>query len=184
MTALACSLFSVTVRGGVTTTAIVITNPGAAMGAAQTAAAQALTQVALTPLPITPVESAFAPGNPTQIPPEWLTGTPPAFGVQPEAIQIIVPAIGATVTSPVHVAGEANPTFEQNLVVQVADADGRVIATLPTTIQANAGERGPFFVDVLFAVDSEQPGRISVYATSARDGGIIHLSSVEVTLKP
>jgi len=179
---LACSFFSVNVSGGVTITAI--TNPSALPDIAQTAAAQALTQVALTPPVITPVESAFAPTNATAIPPSVLTGTPPAFGVQPEAIEIVDPVIGSTVTSPVHVAGEANPTFEQNLVVQISDADGNVIATVPTTIQADVGQRGPFFVEAPFTVDSEQPGRISVYAASARDGGITHLSSVEVTLRP
>lgn len=186
--ALACNLFSVTVRNGVTVTTIALTNPGAALGIAQTAAAQALTQVALTALAIIPVESAFAPTDATAIPPSVLTGTPPAPSIQPEAIAeaivIIDPVPGSVVTSPVHVVGEADPTFEQSLVVQVTAANGRVIATVPTTIQSDVGQRGPFVVEAAFTVTEEQPGRISVYAASARDGGLTHLSSVEVTLRP
>ncbi len=175
--ALACNILSVTIGGGVTVTAI--TNLTALPNVAQTVAAEALTQAA-----ITPVESAFAPGNATAIPSSVLTGTPPAFNIQPEAILIIDPPISASVTSPVHVVGEAGPAFEQTVVVQVADADGNIIATVPTTLQADAGQHGPFVVDVSFTVAAEGPGRISVYSTSARDGGMTHLSSVEVTLKP
>jgi hypothetical protein len=175
--ALACEIFSVNVGGGVTVTAI--TNLTALPNVAQTVAAEALTQAV-----ITPVESAFAPGNPTAIPPSALTGTPPPFNIQPEAILILDPPVGASVTSPVHVAGEADPTFEQSLVVQIADESGAVIATVPAQIAADLGHRGPFAVDVSFTVAAEQPGRISVFAVSARDGGLTHLSSVEVTLRP
>ena len=101
-----------------------------------------------------------------------------------EAIVIIDPVPGSAVTSPVHVVGEADPTFEQALVVQVTDANGSVIATAPATIQSDVGQRGPFVVEVAFTVTEEQPGRVSVYTVSARDGGVTHLSSVEVTLRP
>jgi hypothetical protein len=99
-----------------------------------------------------------------------------------EAILLLEPGFGSAVVSPVRVAGEADPTFEQSLVVQVSDVAGNVIATVPAQIAADIAQRGPFSVDVDFSVDAEQPGRISVYSASARDGGLIHLSSVEVTL--
>ncbi len=108
-----------------------------------------------------------------------------AAPVQPqasEAILILTPGNTSSVTSPVQVAGEADPTFEQNLVVQITDADGAVVATQPTTIQAAAGARGPFNVLVPFTATVAGPGRISVFSTSPRDGGLIHLASVEVTL--
>jgi len=100
----------------------------------------------------------------------------------PEAILILQPGTSASVTSPVHVNGEADPTFEQNLVVQITDENGGVLTTVPTTIQAAAPDRGPFAIDVDFTVAADQPGRISVFSTSARDGGLIHLASVEVIL--
>jgi hypothetical protein len=100
----------------------------------------------------------------------------------PEAILINQPGQAASVTSPVNVTGEADGTFEQALVVQITDQNGGVLVTVPTTIQASSPDRGPYAVDVPFTVAADQPGRISVYSTSARDGGLIHLASVEVTL--
>jgi immunoglobulin-like protein involved in spore germination len=99
-----------------------------------------------------------------------------------EAILILEPGPGSSVAFPVHVAGEADPTFEQSLVVQITGADGGIITTAPAQINAEIGQRGSFAVDVPFGVPSDQPGRISVYSASARDGGLIHLASVEVTL--
>lgn len=88
------------------------------------------------------------------------------------------------VSSPVTVSGQSRPTFEQHLVVAVYDEAGEVLALQPTIIASEAGTPGPYTIDLTFSVASEQPGRISVYETSARDGGIIHLSSVEVRLSP
>ncbi len=99
-----------------------------------------------------------------------------------EAILILAPGLSSAVTSPVSVSGEADPTFEQNLVIQVSDENGAVLSTTPTTIQTEAGTRGPYSVDVAFSVAADQPGRISVFSASARDGGLVHLASVEVTL--
>jgi len=101
-----------------------------------------------------------------------------------EAIVISQPLLSATVTSPVRVTGFADPTFEQNLVVQVRDVNGNIVGSTPTTIQADIGQRGPYSVDVTFTVPSgTQAGRIEVFAVSPRDGQITHLSSVEVTLQ-
>jgi hypothetical protein len=124
-----------------------------------------------------PTAEATTPASPTA--PAGHPGPAPH-----EAILILEPGLISRVTSPVRVAGFALPTFEQNLVIQVTDADGNIIATQPTTIQAELGTAGPYSQDVAFAVTAEQPGRISVFTTSARDGGLEHLSSVEVTLLP
>ncbi|MGH2582773.1 MAG: Gmad2 immunoglobulin-like domain-containing protein [Anaerolineales bacterium] len=101
-----------------------------------------------------------------------------------EAIVILQPGPLSVITSPVAVSGQSRPTFEQNLVVAVYDQDGNEIALQPTTIAADAGSPGPYGSILSFSVASEQPGRISVYEASALDGGIVHLSSVEVTLSP
>jgi hypothetical protein len=124
-----------------------------------------------TGVPTEPVATLTPEASPTLLPPDI-----------PEAILILEPGQPSSVTSPVHVAGEADPTFEQNLVVQITDEFGAVLTTVPTTIQAGAPDRGPYSVDVDFSVATDQPGRISVFSTSARDGGLIHLASVEVTL--
>jgi hypothetical protein len=101
-----------------------------------------------------------------------------------EAIVLLQPGPLSAITSPVTVAGQSRPTFEQNLVVAVYDQEGNEIALQPTTIAADAGSPGPYSIAISFSVASEQPGRVSVYETSALDGGIVHLASVEVTLNP
>jgi hypothetical protein len=102
----------------------------------------------------------------------------------PEAIMILSPASGSHLTSPLQVSGEADPTFEQNLVVRVLQADGTQVALAPTTIQADIGQRGPFELELPVSLTSEQNIFIQVYAESARDGKITHLSSVGVTFTP
>jgi hypothetical protein len=101
-----------------------------------------------------------------------------------ESIMILAPGSGSRVTSPIHVSGVSDPTFEQNLVVRVLQADGTLVAEAPTTIQADAGQRGQFALDLPVSLVSEQNIFIQVFATSARDGGVTHLSSVGVTFTP
>jgi len=102
---------------------------------------------------------------------------------QEEAILITSPAAGETVSSPVLVTGISNPTFEQHLAIQVVGVDGTVIGEGAATISADWGQRGNFEAQVVFdPPPRDQPGRIIVFDVSARDGGQLHLSSVEVTL--
>lgn len=101
-----------------------------------------------------------------------------------EAILLSLPGRGSIVTSPVTVQGQSRPTFEQNLVVAIYGEDGGLLALQPTPLDAPAGSPGNFNAMLDFAVAAEQPGRIAVYETSAMDGGIVHLTSVEVTLRP
>jgi hypothetical protein len=111
------------------------------------------------------------------------TATPESMDAPP-AILIQSPGMGSLITSPVTIKGEANPTFEQNLVVEISAMDGTVLVQEPTIIQVEAGQRGPFSIDLNFSVDSQQNGRITVKDVSAMDGGLISVSSVEVTLLP
>lgn len=100
----------------------------------------------------------------------------------PEAILILAPGPGSAVTSTIHVAGEADSTFEQSLVILVTDAEGKFLSITPAHIAAELGQRGQFIADVPVTVLANQPGRISVYAVSPRDGGLTHLAGVEVNL--
>jgi len=86
------------------------------------------------------------------------------------------------VTSPVTVVGSSLPTFEQTLVVTITDIDSTILVTEPVTIQAEIGERGNYSITLDFYVSTDRPGRISVYDVSARDGGVVNLASVHVTL--
>lgn len=118
--------------------------------------------------------STVSPGEPTAT----VADTGPGL----EAIVILQPGPNSSVASPVTVQGQSRPTFEQTLVVDVYGEDGSLLAQQPVTLDSPMGEPGNYSVEIPFSVSSEQPGRISVYETSAMDGGIIHLSSVEVTL--
>ncbi len=101
-----------------------------------------------------------------------------------EAILILEPGPGSRVTRPIRVAGIADPTFEQTLVIRVVLDDGTALSLGPTTIQADLGQRGPFEQEVSFSLSEERNALIQVYHQSARDGGIVHLASVGVTLVP
>jgi hypothetical protein len=46
------------------------------------------------------------------------------------------------------------------------------------------GCRGTFDTDVSFSVDRKQPGMIQVYEVSAKDGSMIHVIEIPVTLLP
>lgn len=136
------------------------------------------TQVVSTPS-LTAAASATseALATPTEIPQPT-----PTYDPAQEVIHIQMPGPLSEVISPVLVEGFSGPTFEQNLVVLVSNLDGTVLALEPATIQADIGEPGPYSVTLEFAVEETQPGRISVYDIDARDGGLVHLASVPVSL--
>lgn len=117
------------------------------------------------------------PPDPTSEP----TETPEALE---EALLILEPGPGSRLTSPLHIAGFADPTFEQNLGVRIVFDDGTVLTLQPATIAADLGMRGPFEVDIPFTLAEERNALIQVYDSSARDGGITHLASVGVILAP
>ncbi len=139
----------------------------------------AATAGAPTPMPPTEAPTATA-TMPEATPAPSATLSPETKGQ--EAVLVLEPGEGSAVASPAHIAGEADPTFEQSLVAQISSADGTILATANAQISAEVGQRGPFSVDLAFSVDSHQPGRMAVYAVSPRDGGLIHLASVDVTL--
>lgn len=101
-----------------------------------------------------------------------------------EAILILEPGPGSRVVGKINLNGEADPTFEQHLLVKVILDDGTEIASVPTIIGVEAGKRGPFSVEIPFSVDTERQAFIQVSSSSARDGGTTHLASVGVTISP
>lgn len=145
--------------------------------------------------PPTPTQAATPQPPPTHTPQPISATTAPVGTPLPspteggpgpivEAIVIAEPKVAAGVVSPVHIEGEADPTFEQSLSIHILDAEGNVVGQGAAQIEADTGQRGRYRAAVPFRVDGEQPGRIIVYSVSARDGSITHLNSVEVRLKP
>jgi hypothetical protein len=106
----------------------------------------------------------------------------PEDGGEPETILILSPGPGSRLTSPLVVSGMADSTFEQALVVRLLSIDGETLAQVPTAIQAELGQGGPFEVELSFDIRGEAPGFIQVFSASPRDGGTIHLATIGVTL--
>lgn len=99
-------------------------------------------------------------------------------------ILITAPGNGSQVVSPLQVTGQADPTFEQTLVVQLVSADGTQLGFTATQIQADVGTRGAFTAEVAFSVNEPTPAFIQVFSESAMNGTIENLNSVSVTLLP
>jgi Immunoglobulin-like domain of bacterial spore germination len=125
----------------------------------------------------TPESSATASGASPEA-----SAVPIGGGAPEEAILIFEPGPASFLTSPIHVEGLADPTFEQTLVVRIVLADGTEVVTQPTTIAADVGQRGPFQADLFFNIPGGANAFIQVFSQSPRDGGITHVASVGVTL--
>lgn len=135
------------------------------------------------------VPITFAVATPTAAPGSTASETdvPEVSVSQPigplETIVITAPLSNQGVRSGFVVAGVADPAFEQRLSILVRDQTGHVIGSAAAQILAPIGQRGPYSATVLLpAYLPPQPGRVIVYAVSARDGGPVQLSSVEVQL--
>jgi hypothetical protein len=115
-----------------------------------------------------------------------------------ESIQILSPKPLASIQGgSVQVSGQSDYYFESSLglVLCGAGASGvddeicgtasNILATGVAQISSpDIGLPGPFSGTLSYSVTSQTTGRIVVYATSARDGGIIHLSSVPIEIMP
>ncbi len=130
---------------------------------------------------------AKTPSAPTATPAP-ATPTPSATAVQDgarqEAIFLRVPGPGSEVVSPLRVEGVADPTFEQTLALRLLDFERSVLAEDSLIIDAPLGERGPFAGELTFSVSERQPAALQVFSTSARDGGITHLTGQVIALLP
>ncbi len=93
------------------------------------------------------------------------------------------PAWGASIASPVHVAGLAN-AFEATFELRIADVEGRGLAAGTVTATCGTGCWGEFGVDVPFSIQAGGPGVLQVFEESAKDGGRLNLREYAVTLTP
>ncbi len=145
-----------------------------------------------------PTATESLPGGAQSTPPLAITATSPGELVpgattqpQPgvpnlpeEAILIQEPGAGSRLVSPIRVAGITDPTFEQTIGIRIVLPDGSELATSSGITTAGAGQRGPFEAQVEFQVTQEMNASLQIFAASPRDGNVIHLSSVGVTLAP
>ncbi|HET9654740.1 MAG TPA: GerMN domain-containing protein [Kineosporiaceae bacterium] len=91
------------------------------------------------------------------------------------------PAAGQSLTGPVRVQGLAN-VFEGQFEVEVRDSKGRVLAHAPA--KASMGRFSPFGVTLPAPADGTGSGSVVGYDRSAKDGSVIDVFSVPVTLQP
>lgn len=113
------------------------------------------------------------------------TGAPADTGTaELPAIVVETPAPGATVSSPVTIAGTAQ-VFEATVTVIVLDAEGAELARDFTTATCGTGCRGDYSTELAFEVDQEQAGTIVVQDDDAAGTGTPpHQVEVPVTLSP
>lgn len=150
------------------------------LSAGRTATQSAISSETAT-RPTSPVKSP-SPSAATMLTPTVQLAATPASGLPEETILILEPGPGSRLVNSIHLAGIAGPAFESHLLIQVLLEDGSILTSLPITIQAEMGSRGPFSVDIPFSVEVTRQAFILVSSSSPRDGGTTHLASVGVTL--
>jgi hypothetical protein len=96
------------------------------------------------------------------------------------AILVDSPAAGARIASPLRVRGSAN-VFEAVFFVEIADWDGRVVATQRVTASSGTGSRGTFEVTVPYRASRTGQGELIVFSRSPKDGARINI--VEIPLE-
>jgi hypothetical protein len=99
--------------------------------------------------------------------------------------QILVeqPLPGETVTSPIHVTGNAN-TYEATFDYRLEDAAGKLLAKHFVTATSGNGERGTFDFTIPFNVEATQDGALKVFELSAEDGSVVHERVIPLRLSP
>jgi hypothetical protein len=100
-----------------------------------------------------------------------------------EAIWIQSPLSGEQISDEILLQGIADPTFEQNLGIRLVGENGSEIFQGGTIIKLEAGTRGEFALTIDTADIPTQPAILQVFSTSAKDGSLIHLSSVIIQIR-
>ena len=107
------------------------------------------------------------------------TAAPPA-ATENAIVRVAAPEPGATITSPVTVAGEAR-TFEANVQIRVRDGDGAELAhTFTTALTPDMGVFGPFSAPVRYLEPGASRGFVEVFESSAKDGSEINVIRIPV----
>ena len=102
-----------------------------------------------------------------------------------EQILIASPGTNSRVVSPFVVEGIAVAPFEALLGVWLTNENGRILAEAYPQVQAQMGQIGPFRQELAFSgIDQETVARLTVFSSSPKDGGMVHVSSVVIRLLP
>lgn len=103
-----------------------------------------------------------------------------------ERILILSPAPGERLQGDrIRVEGIGLASFEQTLIGEVIDSDGRQVGLIPITVMApDLGLHGPFSAEIPILSLAAGPARIVVRDVSPAFGQTVHLASVEVVFGP
>ena len=107
--------------------------------------------------------------------------TRPDFEGETPIIAVESPLPFQHVTSPLRATGTAN-TFEATFDYELADPDGKVVATHFVTATSGSGERGTFDFTVPYTVARAGLGELIVFERSAKDGSRIHINEIPIYL--
>ena len=97
------------------------------------------------------------------------------------AIVVDSPRVGSTVTNPVSITGTAN-VFEATVSFQILDENGTMLTDGATTATCGTGCRGAYTISAEYHVDHTQPGTVVVFESSAKDGSMVNVVKIPVTL--
>ena len=129
----------------------------------------------------TPASAETPAGTPTVEPDVCQPNPDPAT---PEFQLIDQPSADDTVTSPVTISGQVL-AFEATYQIGIFHPDGTpIVETFGTADAVEAGELAPFAIVVPFDVDESTPACVWIYEESARDGSLINVGQIPVTLLP
>ena len=99
------------------------------------------------------------------------------------AVLVESPLLDSTIHSPVRIHGTAN-TFEATFRIEIADWDGRIVASQIVMATSGSGMRGTFDVTIRYATQQSGTGEIITSVESAKDGSRIVISETPVTVAP
>jgi hypothetical protein len=105
------------------------------------------------------------------------------YGDQMGPILVDEPVWGATLRSPIRLAGLAD-VFEASFSFRLLDDGGRSLADGPLMASCGTGCLGTYGVDVPFNVSAETTGRLQVFDLSEADGSMQDIVDYPVTLLP
>ena len=122
-------------------------------------------------------------GSPTASPTSTATPSPTPLISSKGGIVVRQPLANSRVRSPLVISGDAS-VFEANLVWQITDTAGRVLAgPAITTATAGAPQRGTFTITATYADPaSDIIGFAEVFTRSPRDGNIDEIVRVPLVL--
>jgi hypothetical protein len=104
----------------------------------------------------------------------------------PERIAIFEPQVGQEVSGGiVHVEGFGVASFEGTLVLELYDAEGAELETMPIIVESpDMGTPGQFSGDIPYSIAEPMPGRLVVRDPLPVANGVNHIASVEIRLLP